>query len=158
MAEKRKYKLDVFRVLNNTDKKNMLFFDKLTDEEKKAYYPLIITRWLSGTRDIKQIVFLNELVNKFVFALLNHKSLLYKLMTICTSGKVKKYYWNKTLSKRLTSTPNTASVISEYFSYNLSKTADALPLLSNEDILSCAEQLGRQKEEITKIKRELKTR
>lgn len=154
----KKYKLDVFRVLKHTDKKDIHFFSKLTEEEKKAYQPLVVARWLSGTKDIRQIVFLNELVNRFTFAIPNHKELLYKLMTICTTGNPRKYFWNKTQSKRSSSTPTVASVISEYFSYNLSKAIDALPMLSNADILSCAEQLGRQKEEITKIKKELKTR
>ena len=157
MAAK-KYKLDVFQVLKHTDKKDIHFFSNLTEEEKKAYQPLVVVRWLSGTKDIRQIVFLNELVNKFTFAIPNHKELLYKLMTICTTGKPKKYYWNKTQSKKSSSTPTTVSVISEYYGYSTSKAIDAFPILSNDDILSCAEQLGRQKEEITKIKKELKTR
>jgi len=35
---------------------------------------------------------------------------------------------------------------------------EVLPILSNEDILRFAEELGRQKEDITKLKRELKNR
>ena len=154
---KKQYKLDIFRVLRHTDQKDTSFFDNLTEEEQKAYQPLVAMRWLSGTTDTRQIVFLNELVNRFVFSIPNHKGLLYKLMTVCTAGKPRRYYWNKT-AKKTSSAPSAVSVIQDYFEYSSSDAIDALPVLSNEDILFYAEQLGRQKDELTKLKRELKTR
>jgi len=151
-------KLDIFRVLDNTSKKNVDFYADLTEEEQKGYVPLVTMRWLTGTKDARQIYFINELVNPFVFAFTKHKELLYQLMTCCTTGKVQRYYWNKAQSKKSTSTPAIISVIKEFFNYSTIHAIESLPLLANEDILEYAEQLGRQKEDIAKIKKELKTR
>ena len=107
----KKHKLDIFRVLNHTSRKDISFFNQLTEEEQKAYQPLVVMRWLTGTTDARQIYFINELVNPFVFSLPNHKQLLYNLMTTCTTGTPQRYYWNKTLSKKTTGTPATISVI-----------------------------------------------
>ena len=66
MAEK-KHKLDIFRVLDHTSRKDQKFYRELTDDEQKAYMPLVAMRWMTGTTDARQIYFLNELVNPFVF-------------------------------------------------------------------------------------------
>lgn len=152
------HKLDIFRVLNHTSRKDPKFFKELTEEEQKAYQPLIVMRWLTGTTDARQIYFINELVNPFVFTLTKHKELLYFLMTTCTSGKQQRYYWNKALSKKSTKTPTAVSVIKDYFNYSTLHAIEALPLLSTDDILDYAAQLGRQKEDIAKIKKEMKNR
>jgi hypothetical protein len=151
------HKLDIFRVLDQTSRKNINFYKDLTKEEQNAFQPLVVTRWLTGTTDPRQIYFLNELVNPFTFAFAKHKELLYNLMTMCTSGKPQRYYWNKTTSKKNTKKPMVVGVIKDYFHYNTLHAIQALPLLTNEDILDYATQLGRQKEDITKIKKELRT-
>jgi len=153
-----KHKLDIFQTLNHISKKDRNFFKDLTDEEKKAFQPLVVMRWLSGTTDARQVYFLNELVNPFVFSMHTHKELIYYLMTTCTSGKSQRYTWNKALSKKSSTTPLSVSVIKDYFNYSTMHAIEALPMLTNDDILEYAEQLGRQKEEMTKIKRELKNR
>lgn len=157
MTEK-KHKLDIFRVLDRTSRKDQAFYHDLTEEEQKAYQPLVVMRWLSGTTDARQIFFLNELVNPFVFNFTKHKELLYQLMTVCTGGKPQRYYWNKALSKKSTKTPTVIGVIKEYFKYNTIHAIESLPLLTDDDILDYASQLGRQKEDIAKIKKELKSR
>jgi hypothetical protein len=154
----KKHKLDIFQTLNHISKKDRNFFRDLTDEEKKAFQPLIVMRWLTGTNDARQVYFINELVNPFVFSMYNHKELIYYLMTTCTSGKNQRYNWTKSSSKKSSSTPLSVSVIKDYFNYSTMHAIEALPMLSNDDILEYAEQLGRQKEDITKIKKELKTR
>lgn len=153
-----KHKIDIFQVLANLSKKNTEYYDRLEEEQKKAVQPLIVMRWLSGTKSARQIYFLNELVNPFIFSLYNHKGLLCRLMTICTSGKTQRYFWNKALSKRTSKSPEVVKVIKEYFGYNSVDAIEALPLLTNEQILKYADDLGRQKDEVSKIKRELKTR
>ncbi len=157
MSEK-KYKLDIFKTLDHISKKDVDFFNTLSDEEKKAFQPLIVLRWLSGTSSPRQVYFLNEFVNPVVFSCYTHKELLYNLMTICTSGKSQRYTWRKAFSKKSSSFPESTSVLKEYYGYNTIHALEALPLLTDEDILLYAEQLGRQKEDVTKIKRELKAR
>ena len=62
----KKHKLDIFRVLGQISKKNQEFFPSLTVEEQKGLQPLIVQRWLSGTRSMRQIMFLNEICCPFV--------------------------------------------------------------------------------------------
>ena len=46
-------------------------------------------------------------------------------------------------------------VIKEYFKYSQSKAEDALKFLSPEDIIRCAQDLGYESADITKLKKEL---
>ena len=156
--KKKTHKLDIFSVLNQISMKKRNYYEGLSEEEQKAFMPLIVMRWLSGTRNARQVVFLNELVNPSVFSLHKHKQFLYYLMTVCTTGNGQRYFWNKTLSKRSSKTPTSIKTICEFFGYNTREAADALSLLSNDDILSYAEDLGKQPDEIRKIKKELKGR
>ena len=156
MAKERK--LNIFNVLERLDVKDVYYYDKLTDNERKAFVPLVTMKWLSGVYDARQVYFINELVNPHVFNLYKHPKLLYFLMTLCGSGKSKKHFWNKTLSKKSSSTPTVIGVVREYFGYSTLEAIDALPLLSDVDILLYAENLGRQKDDIKKIKKELKSR
>lgn len=150
-------KLDVFDVLRHLDKKDRQYFKNLTEEQQKAFIPLIVMRWMSGTRNIRQIVFINELVNHLIFSLFKHKELLYYMLSVCGSGQTQRYMWNKTKSKS-SSMPKTYIVLREYFDYNANQVVDIIPLLSNDDIIEYAEHLGRQPDELKIIKNELKNR
>jgi hypothetical protein len=152
----KEYKLDMFQVLPQIDKKNAHFIDGLTEDEIKGFVPYTTMRWLSGTNSAYQIMFINELVNPFMFSLGTHKGLLYKLMTVCGSGKTQRYKWNSVTSKKATNTPYLVSMVKDYYGYNTMNAIDALKILSKADLLNIAEHLGRQKDEIVKINNELK--
>jgi len=154
----KQYKLDLFNFLSNVSRKNEKFYKTLSEEEIKEISPLITMRWLSGTNDARQIYFLNELVNPFVFTLSKHKELLVDLMTLCGSGHDQRYKFIKAKSKKTSKTPKVVEVIKNFFDYNTVDAMEVLPMISNDDILSFAEQLGRQPPEIAAIKKELKTR
>ena len=85
-------KLDIKRELNAVDLKNYNFYDNLTDEEKKAFSPYLLMRYISnvqGDRDTQEwfIEMTNELVNKHHWTLSkNHKSLLWKLFAGIGTG------------------------------------------------------------------------
>lgn len=149
-------KLDIFRVLKQVDLKNAEFFSKLTDEEKKAFQPFLIQRWMSGTYSPRQVVFLNELVNPFAFSLANHKDLLWYLMTICSGGKPQRYVWNKLPGKLSTARPVSVKVVQDYLQCSERHAHDALKCLTGNDILNIAEKLGMQTEELAKIRKEYK--
>lgn len=149
-------KLDIFRVLKQADLKNVEFYEKLTDEERKAFQPFLVTRWLSGTYSARQIYFLNEIVNQLVFSLANHKQLLWQLLTICTLGKPQRYVWNKLPSKTSVSRPASTRVIADYYHYSTRRAAEALECLSGNDVLAIAETLGLETEDLTKIRKEYK--
>lgn len=153
MAE---YKLDIFKLIKEISKKNIAYYDTLSDEEKKAFAPLIVSRWLSGIQNKQQVYLINAIVNPFLFDMSQHKKLLYYLMTICTNGKDQKYTWNKLPSKKNVSKPISTQVVSEYFNYSTKDAVEALKILSPENILLYADELGKQPDEISKIKKELK--
>lgn len=153
----KEHKLDLFQTLNKLSVKDQKFFHGLSDEEKKDFLPLILMRWMSGTKDPRQIIFLNELANPYVFALHKYKDILADLLTISSSGSSQRYTWLKVKSKKGTKTPTACKVIAEYYGYNQKHAQDALNLLTVEQILAYAEQLGYQSDEIAKIKKEMKT-
>jgi hypothetical protein len=150
------HKLDIFRVLKQADLKNAEFYEKLTDDERKAFQPFLVARWLSGTYSARQIYFLNEIVNQLVFSLAGHKQLLWHLLTICTSGKPQRYVWNKLPSKTLISRPVSTKTVADYYNYSTQKAAEALQCLSGNDVLAIAEAIGLQAEEVAKIRKEYK--
>lgn len=153
-----KYKFDIFKVLERLSLKDKEFFDKMSDEDLKALHPLVLMRWMSGTTDMRQLFFLNELSNPLVFPLTKHKRLLLDLLMISSSGKAKRYFWNKAKNNKKTSTPHTIEVIKQYFGYSTLEAKEALKLLKNEDILEYAAYLGLQLTEIKTVTKELNER
>ena len=152
MAEK----LDIFRVLNALNEKNVGFYGKLTVEEQKAFQPFLVMRWMSGTSDARQVYFINEFVNPFAFSLPNHKELLWQLLVLSNSGKQQRYTWNKLPASANSPKPASVKVVAEYFKYSLKDAAEALLVLSHQDIVDLAGELGIQPDEIAKIKKEFK--
>jgi hypothetical protein len=151
----KEYKLDLFGLLNQLDRKNFKAFDELPPESKKEASPLIIMRWLSGTSDQRQIIFLNELVNQVVFELGEHKQLLFKLLAIANSGKPRRYFWSGLKSNTRKNLKVSTALISEYYKCSFTEAQDYLKILSKEDVLQIAEKMGCQKEQIQIIKKEL---
>jgi hypothetical protein len=85
-------KLDIKRELNAVDQKNYDFYDKLTDDDRKAFSPYILMRYtasVQGDRDIQEwfLEMTNEMVNKNHWELSkNHKALLWKLFAATGAG------------------------------------------------------------------------
>ena len=99
-------KLDIFRVLEQIDRRNYDFYDKLDEEEKKGFFPPVIMRWLSAVQDQggKHAYYLhmvNEFVNKDLWNILtlskdhNHHELVYRSMAMCGTGKKERHEWIK---------------------------------------------------------------
>jgi len=154
MAEK----LDLWKTLKSINVKNRDVYSSLSEDEAKQFVPLVLMRWMTGSNDARQIILLNEFANRYVFSLYKHKPLLANLLVACSSGDDQRYSWLKGSPKSTPSAPTVIDVIREYFEYNTREAVQAYPLLSNEDIMSYAEQLGRQPDEMSKIKKELKAR
>lgn len=150
-------KLDIFRVLAAADGKDRSFYETLTEDEVKAFAPFIVARWMSGTSSARQVYFINELFNPLVFSLGNHKQLLWYLLTICGSGKKQRYTWNALPGKKNTSKPTAVRVVKEYFKYSTTDATEVLSMLTRTDLLTMAEELGWQPDEVSKLKKEVKS-
>lgn len=148
--------LNLFDALGKISTKQRKYYETLSEEERKEFLPVVLMRWLSGTSDARQIYFINEIVNPFVYSLHKHKELLAALMSVSTSGVSQRYSWLKANSKKSTNTPVIVELIKEYYRYTTSQAIDVLPLLEEADILGYASELGRQPDEIAKIKKEMK--
>lgn len=150
-------RLDIFRVLNAANEKDAEFYSSLTDEEARALQPFLVMRWMSGTQNAKQILFINELVNPYAFTLQTHKQLIWDLLTISNAGKKTRYTWNKLPAKTDPSRPTATRLVMEYYNYSTKDAIEALRILTRDDVLEIADELGWQQDEIAKLKKEIKS-
>lgn len=142
---------DLFAGLDNLTAGDLQWYDKLTDDGKKAAAPLVIMRWLSGTSDPAQIVRLNTFVNPYVFTLGQEKALLFKLLAAATTHKPKRYQWLK--GPGATSKKLALEVIKEYYGWS-TREAELQPM-EPETLVSMAEELGWDNDQLKKLKAEL---
>lgn len=107
---KRTYTLDLMSTLEAADRGLKPYYDNLTDQERKAFAPLVVMRWLSTVSDQNPnqaycLIAQNDLVNLGLFDLQkNHPELVWKLMCVAGTGKRQQHQWipNK---KNLGTTP-----------------------------------------------------
>lgn len=154
MATK-EYKLDIFDLLNKLNSKSAGdIYSKLSDEEKKGFAPLIVMAWMSGTSDERQIILLNEFVNSYVFTLAKHPHLLMQLLQVASSKTPKRYQWMSVKNKAKKA--QTLKVIQEYFDMSERESKLMSPQPTPEELISMAEELGWQSDEMNVLKKELK--
>ena len=149
MSEKK----DIFEVLNKLDEGDIEYFKNLSEKELKQLPPYVLMRWLSGTRNSKQVILVNELVNSTVFNLHEHNKLLWKLLMASSDGQQKKYKWMKK-GKKNPKFSNTLDIIKEYYNCSRERANEYLNLLDCESVVDMAESLGEQDDIIKKIKKE----
>lgn len=148
------FKLDIFSLLKDLNSlKAGDIYTKLSDDEKKGFFPLVVMRWMSCTSDERQILLLNEFVNKSVFPLAKHPHLMMRLLQAAATKAPTRYNWISVKSKKKHSMSK--QVVKEYFEMS-SREVDMLnPFPPADEIIEMAEELGYQKDEITKLKKEL---
>lgn len=104
-AEK-KYKLELSRVLNALDTGDRSFYNSLTAEEKKAYTPLILMRYMSSLGDQSRhkeyaIIATNDLVNIGFWQLSKYPDLQHLLLCTASVGTKQYHQWIPTRGKRI---------------------------------------------------------
>lgn len=150
------HKLDIFEVLRQIDEKNKKYLTTLTSEELATIQPSLLQRWLTGGASAKQIYFINEFVNPYVFPLYKHKQLLWNLCCIAADGKRTRYKWIKPPSRTTTKKPTSIRVIKETYGYSDKDADAAIGCMTLDGILDLAEDLGYQPSDITTIRKEWK--
>lgn len=155
MSAEKKFQLDIFSLMSRIDAGETELWEKLSDDEKKGFSALIIMRWMSGTNDQRQIIYLNEFVNQVVFPFGKHPELLLKLLCVSSSKHPRRYQWNPMVGGKKSKNELTIRAIKEYHNYTSKEAKDVLRLLNREDIVSMAEELGWQKEELKLLAKEM---
>lgn len=153
---KKTFALDIFDVLSKLSTRDTHLWEKLTEEEQKSISPLILMRWMSGTSDMRQIIMLNEFVNPYVFNIgATNKQLMMKLLAIAASGQPHRYKWNamKKSASKLSSLG--LEVLKQKYEYSTREAKEAFTYFGKDDIISIAEDLGWQLDELKKLKKEL---
>lgn len=149
-------KVDIFDFLKSVDNSDFYYYSELSEEQRKSLSLVVAARWLSCTKNSKQILAVNSLVNPFTFKFAyKHPELLYKLMLISSSGTEKHYKWVGK-KKKSSSKPTSTQAISEYYGISTTKADEYLASFSLEDVLECANALAYDDAQVKKIKNEFK--
>ena len=145
--------LDIFKLLSSIDKFDADYFNDLPDDEKKQIYFFLIQRWMTGTNDTRQILYLNNFANSKVWSLYKEPNLLYLMLCACSTGE-KRYSFPK--RKKKDTITETIKVVVEYYNCSLRDAKDYLKILSQENIFNICDALAVEKDILAKIKKELK--
>jgi muramidase (phage lysozyme) len=147
-------KLDIFEVLNNISSNNFEYLNTLTDDQLKEFRPFLIQQWLKGATTNKDyhILLTNEFCNQYIFKLSKHPKLLYKLFCVANGFNAKTYY--KFRTKYEDKKPLSNLIISTIYAYSKQHTHDVINLFSKNDIIDMATQLGYNKDQVKKVKKE----
>jgi hypothetical protein len=149
----KKYSLDIFKVLANLNSpRSGDVYAKLSDDEKKGFAPLVIMRWMSGTSDARQILALNTFVNPVVFPLAKHPHLLSLLLQVSSSKTNGRCSWLGIKSKK--KNVEALKVVGEYLEMSDRELKMLNPFPTENEVMQMAEELGWQKEELAKLKKE----
>jgi len=157
VAKPKKFALDIFAVLDQLNSGNLDLWDSLSEEEQKGFSPFIIARWMSGTSDPLQIMYLNEFVNPHIFNSVIGKrtEVMAMLLAICGTGNRRRFKWVAESKKGSKQSNMALDIVKEYYDYTSREAQSQLSLLSTEDIIQLAEELGYQPDELKKLKKEL---
>lgn len=145
-------KITIFDLLKQIDKKNFQYTEQ--EDTSKAFVPFLALRWMTGTDDAEQVFLVNEAVNPYVFSLYRHKDLIWRLMCASSTNRTFKYTWVK--QSKQSKNNLVLELITEYYQCSKREASSYMSLLSEEDIFEMAAFLGKDKDEMTKLKKELK--
>lgn len=93
------YKLDLFgEVLPAIDRRDMEFYDRLTDDQKKGFAPPVALRAASGLQydgplSEHYIWLINERANVDFYNIWEHPELQYRLLASCGVGRTQRHKW-----------------------------------------------------------------
>ena len=140
MANKKKYTLNIFDLLDRADRGEMAWYDFLLEDEKKEFKPWLIQRWISS----KKLQLVNEITNPCIGSIPH--DLAWRLFCSIGIPGTRNYKFPPT-ARAVQRDPVLELVAKSYgVSKKVAKTY--LPILSVEDILELAEEDGWEKKEM----------
>jgi hypothetical protein len=155
-TKKESFSLDIFKILRQLNSGDLKVYEKLSEEEKKGFAPYVIIQWMWVNCTPIQATLLNEFVNPYLFSFgKNHTELLAKLLAVSSIGGNRQFKWVP-FTKKAKEQKLGLQVIMEYFDYTENEAKGNLVLLTEEDIVEMAMELGWEKDAITKLKKEYK--
>lgn len=151
--------LDIFDLLSKVDRKDYDLWNKLTDEQKKEFSPLVVMRWMAGCEDPYQLIVLNEIVNTTVFSIgakPERKDLMLTLLTVSSNGRSKRYKWKPYKVSGSKKQSMSVELIAKHYRMSFADATEALKLFTPDEVIEVALAQGWQKEEVAELKKELK--
>jgi hypothetical protein len=138
-------KNDIFYILSKIDEMDTTAYG----EFEKEFSPYMCMKWMAGIRDPKKILYVNTLLNSVVFSLSKEKKLLYYLACCTSNGTKNRYNWIKRPKK-----PNKdlIDVVMKFYDMSYNEARDSLKLISKNDIIDMAKQMGYTDKEVKSLK------
>jgi hypothetical protein len=155
-TKSKEFKLDIFKFLTQLNSGDLHIWETLNEEQRNSVSAYVVSQWMYGTNNDMQIILNNELVNPFIWSFSKrHPEILVKLLACVGDGSRSRFKWIP-MPKAKKDNRLRIQVIMEYYDYSEREAISNNHLLSNEIILQYAEELGWTKEELTKLKKEIK--
>ena len=164
MAEKKKYKVDLFgKLLPALDRRDFDIYNKLTEEEQKGFADIVVLRAMSSTKTndretLEYLLMVTNGANKHLWnsALKDHTEL--KCMILATIGlgnRVDHEYIKAPVGKKQ------KTIIMDILKrFNPTASINELQMFidinEEDDIIEVGELLGMQKEELKEYKKEVR--
>jgi len=91
------HKLDIFETLSAIDRRDMTFYERLDDEQRKGFAPPVVLRWASAVTDGNMSEYMmwlvNERANINFHDIWRHPELQSKLLASCGHGRQQRHRW-----------------------------------------------------------------
>lgn len=130
--------LPLAQVLNALDRRDKEYYERLSDEDKKAFAPYILLRYASNVESDQfftehYVTTTNELVNINYWQLAKHPKLLWMLFSMVGAYQPQRHPWLKATSSRNAKKSDTQQALSELY-----------PLLNDSELDLLEQSMGKQ--------------
>lgn len=157
VTKSKERKLDMFReVLPAIDARDMSFWDKMTDEQKKEFSPWLVQRWVScveGPGNLQEyfIQAINERANISMNDLKQHSELQWKLLASCGIKK-RTYKRNWIGASKGVKKDRISAFIADLYPSAGKQEIELMRMINDEEELKqIAEQMNFTKAEIKEV-------
>lgn len=145
MTTKKEPAIPLKDIMAALDKKDRGFYDRLSDDQKKAFVPWMMMRYASsaqGRNAAHYLFMINELVNKNFSDVSKHPELQWLLMTAAGSGKVEFHPYIKPPNSKKKKDKVSEFVYSIYPNFKRDDIELFLLLNTREDLKELAKDHG----------------